>query len=81
MNNPSDQPNPTPDKTWLSSFMLVLGMLSLIAAAVAFFTGGFITGLFGLVSAAVFLALGRTLEYLQNIVFRIDRLESKIDKK
>jgi uncharacterized membrane-anchored protein len=78
MSEPSDQPNPKPDKTWLSSFMLVLGVLALIAAIVALFTGTVIPGLFGLAVAAVSLALGRALDYLQEIVLRLDRLESRV---
>jgi len=57
---------------WLSSFLLVLGVFSVVGPLFAFFFGGssFITGLFGLAVAAVFFALGRTLDYLHEVVQR-----------
>lgn len=81
MNESSGQTNLESEKTWLSSFMLSLGLLSLIAAVVALLSGGFFPGLLGLAIAAVFLALGRTLDYLQKIAIRLDRLESRDFRK
>ena len=82
MSEPSDQKNSKPDKTWLSSFLLVLGVLSVVAAVFAFFSdgSGFIAGLFGLAIAAVFFALARTLDYLHEIVIRLRRAERKSDE-
>jgi uncharacterized membrane-anchored protein len=77
----SDQPSSKPEKTWLSSFMLVLGALSLIAAVMALLTRGFGVGLFGLAIAAAFLALGRALDLLREILFRLDRLQTKDAKR
>lgn len=59
--------------------MIVLSLLSAIGAVIAFFAGGFLAGLLGLAITAVFLVLGRALNYLQEIVFRLDRLEKKPD--
>ena len=81
MSESPDQPNSKPEKTWLSSLMLVLGVLSVFAAFVAFFESSFLAGLFGLTAAAIFLALGRALDYLQEILLRLERLESKEVKR
>jgi uncharacterized membrane-anchored protein len=80
MSEPLDQPNSKPDKTWLSSLLLVLGIVSVIAALLAFFTGNILAGLSGLAICAILLALGRALDYLQEIVHRLDRLDRKSDK-
>lgn len=82
MSEPSDQQNSKPDKTWLSSVLLVLGVLSVVAAVFALFSGGsgFMAGLFGLAIAAVFFALARTLDYLHEIVMRLRRTERKSDE-
>jgi hypothetical protein len=81
MSELSEQPDLIPEESPASSFMIVLSLLSAIAAVVAFFAGGFLAGLLGLAIAAVFLVLGRALNYLQEIIFRLDRLERKNDKR
>ena len=82
MSEPLDHQNSKPDKTWLSSFLLVLGMFSVIAAALAFFSGGsgFMAGLCGLAIAAVFFALARALDYLHETVQRLRRLEDRSER-
>ena len=71
---------PKPDMSWLSAFLFVLGALSIVASAIAFFSGGsgFLGGLCGLAIAAIFFALGRALEYLQDIRKRLHRMEDKM---
>jgi hypothetical protein len=81
MSEPSDHPDLIPDESPASSFMIVLCLLSAIGAVVAFFTGGFLAGLLGLAITAICLVLGRALNYLQEIVFRLDRLEKENDKR
>jgi hypothetical protein len=51
--------------------MIVLGMLSAIGAVVAFIIGGFLAGLLGVAITMLFLVLGRALNYLQEIVYRL----------
>jgi uncharacterized membrane-anchored protein len=80
MNEPSVEPKSKPDKTWLSTLLLVLGIFSVIAALLAFFTGNIVAGLSGLAICAILLALGRALDYLQEIVYRLDRLDKKSEK-
>jgi len=55
MSEPLDQPNSKPDKTWLSSLLLVLGIVSVIAALLAFLTGNILAGLSGLAICAILL--------------------------
>jgi hypothetical protein len=81
MSEPSDHPELIPEESPASSFMIVVGLLSAIGAVVAFFIGGFLAGLLGLAITGIFLVLGRALNYLQEIVFRLDRLEKKHDKR
>ena len=66
--------------SWLSAFLFVLGALSVVASAFAFFSGGsgFLSGLCGLTIAAIFFALGHALEYLQDIRKRLHRIEDKM---
>lgn len=71
---------PRPDMSWLSAFLFVLGILSIAASVFAFFSGGsgFFIGLCGLAIAGIFFALGRALEYLQDIRKRLHRMEDKM---
>lgn len=68
-------PESKPDKTWLSSFLLVLGAFSIVVAVFVFVSGGFAAGLGSLATAAIFLALSRMLDYLDEIRHRLRRLE------
>jgi hypothetical protein len=79
MSEPLDHLTSKPERTWLSSLLLVLGVLSVVAAAIGFCSSGsgFVAGLFGFAVAAVFLSLGRTLDYLNEIVQRLRRLEEQ----
>jgi len=81
MSEQNDSPNIDTDKTWLSSLLSVLGGLAIVIAVIAFFSGGseFGTGLGGLAIAAVLLGLGRALDYLNEILQRLRRLEQKSD--
>lgn len=83
MSEPLDHQDFKPDKTWLSSFLLVLGVFSVIAAVLAFLSGGsgFMAGLCSLAIAAVFFALGRALDYLHEAVQRLRRLEDRSGRK
>jgi uncharacterized membrane-anchored protein len=80
MNEPSDKQNSKPDRTWISSLLLVLGIVSLVTSLLAFITGNLIVGFSSLALSAIFLGLGRILDYLQEIVHRLDRLDKKNEK-
>jgi hypothetical protein len=82
-NNPADQPGSRPGKTLLSIFLLVLGVLLLVVSAFVVFlrSDGIVKALPGLAIAAVFFALGRTLDYLDEIVERQRRIETLLERK
>jgi len=82
-NNPPDQPGSRPGKTSLSIFLFVLGVLAVIGAVGMVFTrsDGIFIAVPVLAVAAVFFALSRALDYLDEIAERQKRLEARLDKQ
>ena len=80
MSEPPHRTELEPPETFLSVFFVILGGLTLIASAVALLFQGFMAGLGGLAVAAIFFALGRILDRLEEINQRLRRLEIKSNK-
>ena len=79
MNAPLDSPSSKPGKTLLSSFLLLFGGFTVITTMFGLCVNGFqwFFGFCGLALAVIFFALGRALDYLQETVQRLRRLEDR----
>jgi len=82
MSDPTNQSDKKPDKTLLSIFLFVFGVLSLVVLVVVVFSrsDGIFKALPGLAIAAVFFALSRALNYLGEITERQRRIEAKLER-
>ncbi len=76
MSNPSEEPNPEPGQTIISTILPIAGVIFIAAEICACFTAGWVVGLFVLAIAAVLFALGSILDLLHEIYRSLRRLEA-----
>ncbi len=69
---------PVPEKTWLSAFLLVFGILCVLGTAVAIFSGAILIGLVSIAVAVAFLALRHIVDHNQEIERRLRHIEMKL---
>ena len=78
MNTVSTPTATAPEKTWLSAFLLVFGILCLVVAAVAVISGGVLVGLLSVALAVAFFALRRIVDDNQETAHRLRQIEAAL---
>jgi membrane protein implicated in regulation of membrane protease activity len=78
MNTSSTPPLTAPEKTWLSAFLLVIGILCVVVAAVAVCSGAVFVGLLSVALAVAFFALRRIVDQNQETAQRLRQIEAAL---
>ena len=84
MSEPSPKPDLRQDKTLLSLCLLWFGIFSLlgaVAGVVSFSDSGLMGALAGFVVATVFFTLKRLIDWQQEILYRLKKLEDKTNSE
>lgn len=70
-----------PEKSWVSAFLLVFGLFSVLIAGFAFICGSLFAGLLGVVVATVLFALRRIIDQRDSTAHRLDQIEAELESR